>query len=93
MSVQALRDAREDKYFYRNGFRRATWILLLSLFINLILIAAIYNVIVSRVEPNYYATSGIKAPILLKALSEPNYSSKPLLASDPTVEDTKEAVK
>lgn len=81
MSVQALRAAREDKYFYRNGFRRATLLLILSLLVNLILVAAIYNVIVSKVEPNYYATSGIKAPILLKALSKPNYSSTPLLKS------------
>ncbi len=85
MSVQSLRAAREDKYFYRNGFRRATWLLMLSLFINLVLIAAIYKVLLSRVEPNYYATSGVKPPILLRGLSKPNYSSTPLL--DPTPED------
>lgn len=83
MSVQSLRAEKESKYFHRNGFRRASWLLLFSLFINLMLIAAIYNAILDRPEPNYYATSGVKAPIRLNPLLTPNYSSTPLLQPDP----------
>ncbi len=93
MSIQAIRAEKNGKYFHRNGLRRTVLLLLMSLFINLLFIAAIYNIMLNKVEPNYYSTSGVKPPILLKALSQPNYSSTPLLDPSPDPNASKDGKK
>lgn len=86
MSIQSLREARTSKHFYRNGFRRTVWLLMISLIINGLLIWGIYTKLVNKIEPRYYSTSGVKAPIELQARSRPNDSTQYLLPPDPKTE-------
>lgn len=83
MSVQKLRSQKERKHFFRNSFRNVLWLIYASLFLNILFIIGIYQVIINREEPDYYATSGIKPPIKLSPMSQPNYSSEALLPPAP----------
>jgi intracellular multiplication protein IcmM len=44
----------------------------------------IYYKHITKPRRDYYATDGIGAPIQLKSMLQPNYSSKALLPPDPT---------
>lgn len=83
MSKQTLRAIRQRKGFYRNSYRRAVVMMIFSLLLNIGLIGGIYYKLVTMPERDFYATSGIKPPIELKAMATPNYSSKYLLAPAP----------
>lgn len=74
---------KAERSFYRHSLRRILNLLILSLLINGALTYGIYYKVTHVPKIDYYATSGIKAPVMLNALSTPNYSSEPLLASDP----------
>ncbi len=83
MTIQNIREVKGGKFFYRNGFRRTIWLLIVSLVINGILILGIYNKLVNKIEPHYYSTSGVKPPIQLSARSRPNNKPYALLKPDP----------
>ena len=87
MSQQSVREIKLRKGFYRNSFRRAVVMLILSLIVNLSLIAVIYYKLVTKPGHDFYATSGIKPPIKLDPMPTPNYSSKYLLPPDPVSGD------
>lgn len=57
--------------------------MIISLLLNGLFAFGIYNQLIHRTIPSYYATSGIKPPIQLNPLSHPNDSSEALLAPDP----------
>jgi intracellular multiplication protein IcmM len=84
MSIQKLRDQKGKKNFFRNGFRNVLRIIYVSISLNVIFIIGIYETLINRVAPDYYATSGVKPPIRLTGLSHPNYSSEALLPPAPT---------
>lgn len=69
--------------FYVRIYRHATSILFFSCLLNLMLVVIIWTVRHYQAPPNFYATNGATPPISLKALSQSNESSTPLLSSDP----------
>ena len=87
MTIQQIRATREGKFFYRNSFRRVVLFLIISLVINGLLVFGIYNKLINKIEPRFYATSGVKPPIKLTAMSHPNYKSTALLPPDPVTDD------
>lgn len=74
---------KQSKFFYVNTYRRVAFILFISILVNLILGLVIFYVYINQPEHDFYATSGVTAPIELTALNTPNYSSEPLLERDP----------
>lgn len=74
-----IEQVKSQKYFYRNIYRKALNILIVILFIEAILTAALIYVVTHRPLPYFYASSsdGILTP--LKALPEPNRSSTAML--------------
>lgn len=92
MSIQAVRQVKTSKVFYRNGFRKAIVLIFFSLILNGILSFGIYNQIIHQKVPAYYSTNGMTPPGELEPLSEPNYSSKALLPPDPDSVDDDEVV-
>jgi intracellular multiplication protein IcmM len=59
-----------------------------SLGLNLVLMSLIYFAYMQIKAPAFYATDGVRAPILLHALPTPNRTSTFLLPPDPVSEDT-----
>ena len=78
---------KNSKHFYVNSYRSASTALLISCLLNVVLICSIYFVYFNQGDRDYYATNGMKPPIEIIAMSEPNYSSTPLL-----VDSEKQAV-
>ena len=87
MSRGSLALIRQSKRFYISTFRRGARFLVISAVINFLLIVAIGFAYFSQGEHDFYTTSGVMPPDLLKALDEPNYSSTPLLPNDPENDD------
>lgn len=75
---------KDGKFFYRDSLHRVLNLLILSLTINGGLTYGIYYMVTHKPKIDYYATSGVKAPILLNALNKPNESSTPLLGQEQT---------
>jgi intracellular multiplication protein IcmM len=75
---------KQTRSFYKQSLRRVLNLLILSLLINGGLTYGIYYKVTHKPEIDYYATSGVKAPILLEARDTPNESSTPLLPEDQT---------
>ena len=75
---------KRRKHFYVNSFRKAVLFLFVSLVLNCLLIVGIYYKYITKPARDYYATDGIGAPIQLKSMLQPNYSSQALLPPDPT---------
>lgn len=82
MRQENLSEKKNRKGFYVSGFRLSVSLLMVSVILNLGLSAGIQNRLVRIPEPNFYATDGISAPILLNPLKAPNESSTPLLPDD-----------
>lgn len=80
-----------SKNFYRDNLRHLNKFVLLSVFITVCMLIAIYYIIKSRSDAEYYASDGIQAPVKLQPLNEPNYSSEPLIESE-ELEKTDEAL-
>lgn len=81
MSRDAWTITKNSKRFYVHTYRKVGNMLLISVMANLLLIMAIHYIYFNQSEPNFYATSGVTAPIELVPMDEPNYTSVPLLAS------------
>lgn len=83
MSQGAWEIIKHSKSFYVRTYRLGVKSLIISVFLNLILGLMICYVHFYQVEPDYYATSGIVPPVMLRSLSAPNNSNVPLLEPDP----------
>lgn len=88
MGRETWNNTIHSKSFYIRTYRLAGRALLVSLLANLLLGLGIYYRYFHEPLRDYYATSGIVPPVQLKALDERNYSATPLLAADPTNDDT-----
>ncbi len=73
---------RQSNRFYQDSYRRGVTALLVSILLNVCLAVGLYYAYFSLPERDFYATDGITPPLLLKALNEPNNSSKALLPND-----------
>lgn len=92
MSIQAVRQVKTSKVFYRNGFRKVIVLIFFSLILNGILSFGIYNIIIHQKVPAFYSTNGLTPPGELEPLSEPNYASQALLPPDPDSDENDEVI-
>lgn len=83
MSQTEWNRVKQSKGFYVKVYRQIGTFLLLSAVINLSLSAVLYYIYFNRPEPDYYATDGVRPPLNLVEMNEPNNSSVPILKSDP----------
>ncbi|KTD28718.1 phosphoesterase [Legionella israelensis] len=84
---------KQSKFFYIQSFRRAGIFLFISLVLNTIFSLAIYFAYTNQPERDFYASNGITAPIKLKPMLTPNYSSEAMLAPDPVnTEDVRKVI-
>jgi intracellular multiplication protein IcmM len=83
---------KSSKFFYVRTYRAAGRFLIVSLFINMFLIFAVYYVYYHRPERDYYASSGVAPPVKLKPLAGPNKSTQALLAPDSTKKETEKVI-
>ncbi len=79
---------RQRKRFYVATSRSLANVLTVSVLLTIVLNLGIYAVYFSRADHDFYSTDGATPPVALQAMSQPNYSSYPLLANDQTVDDT-----
>lgn len=85
MSKLVWRSIIESKSFYIRTYRLFCKLIIISLTFNILLFVAIIYLYINQAEPDYYATSGITAPVLLQALDVANDLSNPLLPPDQTI--------
>lgn len=83
MSRENWKRIKQSKFFYVKFYRRITTWVILSILLNIVLCFGLIYSYLNRPARTYYATSGITAPVELKALDMPNNSSEALLPSDP----------
>ncbi|MFI4918088.1 MAG: type IVB secretion system protein IcmM/DotJ [Legionellales bacterium] len=74
---------KRNKNFNVNVYRRGLIALDLSLLLSCIFVLLLFYKYINLPERDFYATSGITAPVKLKALSVRNLSSVALLEQDP----------
>lgn len=77
-----LDDIKAQKFFYRDNFRRTVKFIIVSLFWNLLMIGLLYFVVVTRKQPDFYATNSESMIVKLTPLDHPNKSDTPLLKAD-----------
>lgn len=92
MSRAAWDLIKRSKHFYVDTYRKAGTVLIYSALLNIVLGAAIYYAYINQPERDFYATNGVTPPVMLTPLDEPNYTSSPLLASDPENDDNRRVV-
>ena len=94
MQRYALDKSIAHKFFYRNYYRRALWMLMVSLMLTGGLLLAIYYQMVSKKEPNYYASNAAGAGFIIriKPMAAANARGSYLLAPDKPAEATKKPV-
>lgn len=78
---------KTHKNFNIHVYRRGITLLLISLSLSALLGLAIFYIYLHEPERDYYATSGITAPVKLTARLAANNTSTPLLESDPINDD------
>lgn len=83
MSREAWVAIKQSKRFYVRTYRNAGTMLFISVCVNLILGFVLYVIYFNQPEHDFYATSGITAPVRLTSMDSPNDSSTPLLPADP----------
>lgn len=83
MAREAWDNIKHSKGFYVGTYRGAITVLIWSVVLNILLSLGVYYTYFSMPEPDYYSTNGITPPSELTAMSSPNYTSTPLLASMP----------
>jgi intracellular multiplication protein IcmM len=86
MSREAWNTIKNSKQFYIATYRRAISALFFSMALNIVLGALFYFIYFFQSDPDYYSTNGITAPVKLTSLDRANFTSSPLLASDPESE-------
>lgn len=87
MSRESWGLIKAHKNFNIHMYRRGISLLIISLTASALLSSAIIYIYLHEPERDYYATSGITAPIKLTARLEANNTSIPLLDADPVVDD------
>lgn len=92
MSKLTLQKIKASKRFYVRTYRKLGSVLMLSVFLNIAIAAAIIYVYLNLPERDYYATYGEIPPIKLTALDTPNYSSKALLSDDRKYDSNKRVI-
>ncbi|MFI4954507.1 MAG: type IVB secretion system apparatus protein IcmL/DotI [Gammaproteobacteria bacterium] len=75
--VEAVRFRNQ---FYRDGYRRVLFILLISFLLNAVLVSIIYYQIISRPTPTYFATNQDGTLKELIPLNQPHVSQEQLLS-------------
>lgn len=83
MSAESWHATQSSKRYYVGLYRRLGTYLLVSAALNLVFVGVALYFFFSRIAATYYSTDGASPPTPLSALSAPNESSVPLLASDP----------
>ena len=78
---------KQNKNFNVNVYRRGLTFLFLALFFNIGLGVLIAYIHLNQPVHDFYATSGVTAPIQLDPMDSPNTSSQPLLEPDPPTDD------
>lgn len=76
---EVLQRVKENKYFYRDYYRRVCNILWLVLILIVFLSLVDIYLYIQRPEPNFYATSKDGKLVRLAPLVQPNYSKTPLI--------------
>jgi intracellular multiplication protein IcmM len=77
----------QSKLFYVRTYRLSLLILVISMIVNMGLLIFTILTYLSRPIPDFYATSGVIAPIQLTALYQPNHGPNALLPPDPPTDD------
>lgn len=81
---------QDSKSFYVRSYRRVSFMVFVSLLLNLLLGCGIYYSYFNQPARQYYATSGVTPPVRLAPRDAPNYSAQALLPPDPVnVEEAK----
>ncbi|KTD65835.1 type IVB secretion system protein IcmM/DotJ [Legionella shakespearei] len=88
MSRESWRLIKENKNFNVHIYRRGLLILIISLCLSSITGIYMFYLYINLPERDYYATSGVTAPIKLKSMPTPNESSQALLDPDPPTDDS-----
>ena len=83
---------KKSKNFYVNTYRKASFALAVSSILNIIFGLGIYYAYFNQPEPDFYATSGIIAPVQLTYMNSPNQTSKPLLEPDPVIKSEQKPI-
>lgn len=87
MSRESWLLIKSNKNFNVNIYRRGLVALIFSLVLSGIIGSYIFYIYLHLPERDYYATSGVTPPIMLKSMPTPNESSEPLLDPDPPTDD------
>ena len=88
MSRETWSLIKNNKNFNVHVYRRGLWALIIALVLSGIISSLMFLTYITEPERDYYATSGIIPPILLKPMLGPNLSSEALLEPDPPTDDT-----
>lgn len=86
MAKLSLDEVKAQKNFYRDYYRGVVVVLLFSLVLSFILVIVIIYSYLTQSLPAFYATDGVKSPIQLTPLEQPNMSETYLLPPDPPEE-------
>ena len=92
MSHETWNLIKNSKRFYVRTFRWTENALVVSLFLNLLLVLAVYYSYFTLPEHDFYVTDGVNAPMMLTPMDAPNTTSVPLLANDPGTDDASRAI-
>lgn len=87
MSRETWALIKQNKRFNVHVYRRGLMALIVSLLLSCFIMLLLFYRVITEPEPDFYATSGVTPPILLKALIAPNTSSMALLEPDPPTDD------
>lgn len=79
---------KQSKNFNSEIYRRGLLALLISLTLNGLLSLYLVYRYINQPAADYYSTNGVTAPLKLRAMLNPNYSSEYLLPSDIPTDDT-----
>ena len=83
----------QTKNFYRNNFRRGLGVLVFMLMVMVVLVLALLYEIVTKPEPDFFATNSAGLIADLSPLDAPNLSSTHLLKPDPPKSESKVKMK
>jgi intracellular multiplication protein IcmM len=82
MSITRFEELKTRRYFYVSIFRKLGHWIILSLFLNVLLILGLAYIFFTQPPSTFYSTNGRSNPILLSSMEHPNYTSNPLLPDE-----------
>lgn len=92
MSKEAWALIKQNKNFNIHVYRNGLSMLIVSLSISCLFVLLAFYFFMHLPERDYYATSGVVAPIQLKSMSTPNYSSQALQVPDMPEDETQKMI-